>query len=92
MRKVVVVFPFVPVTPTTLIFCEGWRKYAAERSASAWRAFKTSMAAAREVRPGFSLTMAAAPRSIAESMNSVPSAFSPGSATKSAPSTTLRES
>src|SRR5215204_2296911 len=86
----VVVLPLVPVTPYTRIRREGFPYTAADSLARARRASGTTAVGV----PGTSrsATTSGAPRLKASAANLVPSRLKPGTATKTTPGTTPRES
>ncbi len=92
-RYVVVVLPFVPVTPTTVRSWLGsWWKAAAS-SASARRASSTITHATRPSTGGADAdTTSTAPRPMASAANAAPSKRCPLTATKIAPPVARRES
>ena len=96
MSSVVVVLPFVPVTPTTVSRSDGYPSCAAAIDDSARRAEGTSTTgapSARSVSPRpCSATSAAAPAATAAAAKSCPSARRPGMQTKRSPGSTSRES
>ena len=86
-----VVFPFVPVTPTSRSDCAGSPRTAAEKSASAARASGTCTHGP-EPSGGSSETIAAAPFFRAASTKRFPSVTAPRIATNSVPGASRRES
>ena len=94
-RAATVVLPFVPVTPTTRSLRLGSPYQAHASDASARRASRTrSQHAGRGPAAGapHSATTAAAPRATASGTKTAPSKRKPGTATKTLPGSTLRES
>ena len=92
-RYAVVVFPFVPVIPTTRMSPLGCRKNVSARTARASRAsVAVAHATCAPSGAAVSETTATAPRSSAWRTNAVPSACWPLSATNTLPGLTTRES
>ena len=97
-RCEVVVLPSVPVTPMTVSSRPGWPWRAAAARASEARASSTATMGAspgrwrHDPRLPRSTTTAAAPAASASARKAWPSTVKPGTATKSAPGATRRES
>ena len=88
INEVVVVFPFVPVTPVSFNAVAGRPKKLAAAMASAFRASATrtqTTSAGQSAGAGASLVTAIAPRETASRANRVPSVATPLIATNSAP-------
>ena len=83
----VVVFPFVPVTPTTVSSREGWRNTAAAMGPMARRTDGTRTCG-QPTSSQRSTTTAAAPLASASPANAWPSTFTPGTQKNRAPGRT----
>src|SRR5260370_1169331 len=95
ISEVVVVLPFVPVTPVSFSAVAGRPKKFAAVTANAFRASFTctqATSAGQSTGGGASFATAIAPRETASRANNAPSVATPGIATNSAPGCTLRES
>ena len=90
-RYVTVVLPLVPVTPIMVMESAGWPYQLAAAIASAWRALPVRTYGT-SICGFFSQITAAAPFLTAAGINLWPSAAKPGTATKSPPGWTWRES
>src|ERR1700682_6400959 len=95
ISEVVVVFPFVPVTPTSCNASAGLPKKLAAAIAKAFRGSATCIQVAAPLQPAgaaTALNIATAPRAAASFANKTPSVVTPDIATNTAPAFTLRES
>ncbi len=89
IRNAVVVFPFVPVTPTTRSSAVGSPQNRAARGAIAARASATTTCATSK-SSSRSTTSPTAPASTAAAAKSCPSTFSPGTQKNSVPARAFR--
>ena len=91
-RATTVDLPSVPVTPMTVSFSLGRPNHASAASARAYRLFATTSCGTDASASSRSTTTAIAPFAIASEAKSCPSTWTPGTAKKSAPGVTARES
>ncbi|OQB34545.1 MAG: hypothetical protein BWY06_03437 [Candidatus Latescibacteria bacterium ADurb.Bin168] len=91
-RRTVVVFPFVPVTPTSAVFLSAFPYQAMATTASALRTSGTTIWGTASPSICTGVSTAEAPCSHACAANLHPSTFEPGNAQKRAPLRAVRES